>query len=279
MKITFYGVRGSIPVPTADTIKYGGNTSCVHIRLDDGKNIIFDAGTGIRQLGHDLVDDKEPIYILLSHNHWDHIHGYPFFKPNYQKGRQINVYASEATIDGHLCSLLDQMDGAHFPIEADQLPSETSCILENIDTELYNHGLNIKRKRLNHPGEGYGFRIEEDGVSCAFITDNELEPPDRVNTTYEEWVEFCRGVNVLIHDAQYIKSDMPHKHGWGHSLISQVRKLALDAETDTLVLFHHDPDRTDSQVQQIQQESRSFFKNKNSSINAFCAREGMVIKA
>ena len=278
MEITFYGVRGSIPVTDPDKAKFGGDTSCVHIRMKNGANVIFDAGTGIRALGKKMANDRSPIHILVSHKHWDHIHGYPFFQPIFQPNRQIYVYPSESQIHEKLCTLIDQMDGAHFPIKSTDLPSETKCVVENIEESLARHGINISTRLLNHPGGGFAYRIEEDGVSCAYVTDNELYPPREFHTHYEEWVEFCHRVDVLIHDGQYIENDMPFKKGWGHSVISQVTQLAMDAEVRTLVLFHHDPDRTDAQLEQIQQETETFFKNKNSRTRGLCARQGMVLQ-
>ncbi len=278
MKIDFYGVRGSIPAPGSNTVKYGGNTSCVHVQLNKGKNIILDAGTGIRSLGQKLVNTDEPIFLLVSHSHWDHMQGYPFFLPIYQKEREIYVCPSEQTIHDQLCSLLDQMDGAHFPVEAKELPSRTECVVENVETELRRHGINITRKPLNHPGSGSAYKITEDGLSCAYVTDNELDPPDKIHTTYDEWVAFCADSDILIHDAQYTEADMPHKHGWGHSLISQVRQLALDAKIKTLILFHHDPDRTDAQLTGIQQATESFFKSKKADIKVHCAWEGLSLQ-
>jgi ribonuclease BN (tRNA processing enzyme) len=131
---------------------------------------------------------------------------------------------------------------------------------------------------LNHPGSGSAYRIEEDGVSCAYVTDNELDPPYKVHTTYDEWVDYLHGVDVMIHDAQYTEDDMPHKHGWGHSLISQVRQLAIDAEVKSLVMFHHDPDRSDGEIDEIQIENESHFKGKRAPAKSYCAAEGMKIK-
>jgi phosphoribosyl 1,2-cyclic phosphodiesterase len=278
MKITFYGVRGSIPSPGYATYRYGGNTSCVHIETATGQDLVLDAGTGIRNLGKRLIEKDSPINILLSHGHWDHIQGYPFFMPIYQPDRQIRVYTSAT--DGHeqICALFDQIDGANFPVKATELPSRSECITENIETELAMQNICVSRIPINHPGGGYGYRIKEDCTSCAYITDNELEPPGKVSTTYDHWVEFCRGVDVLIHDAQYLESDMPHKHGWGHSLVSQVRQLAVDAEVGCLAMFHHDPDRTDAEIDFIQKDNEHFFYGKRAPSISLCAAENMQIK-
>ena len=198
--------------------------------------------------------------------------------PIYQPARQIRVYTTAA--DGHeqICALFDQIDGANFPVKATELPSQSECITENFEAELASQDISVRRIPINHPGGGYAYRIEEDGTSCAYITDNELDPPEMVSTTYDRWVEFCRGVDVLIHDAQYLESDMPHKHGWGHSLVSQVRQLAVDAEVRCLVMFHHDPDRTDSEIDFIQKDNEHYFYGKQAPSISLCAAEGMLIK-
>ena len=278
MKITFYGVRGSIPSPGYDTCRYGGNTSCVHIETASGQDLVLDAGTGIRKLGKRLIEKDNTINILLSHVHWDHIQGYPFFMPIYQPDRLIRVYTSAAGAHGQICALFDQIDGANFPVKATELPSRSERVTENVESELSKQNICVRRMPINHPGGGYGYRIDEDGTSCVYITDNELEPPGKVSTTYGQWVEFCRGVDVLIHDAQYLESDMPHKHGWGHSLVSQVRQLAVDAEVGCLVMFHHDPDRTDTEIDFIQKDNEHFFYGKRAPSISLCAAENMQIK-
>ena len=278
MKITFYGVRGSIPSPGYDTYRYGGNTSCVHIETASGQDLVLDSGTGIRNLGKRLIEKNNTINILLSHGHWDHIQGYPFFMPIYQPDRQIHVYTSAAEGHEQICALFEQIDGANFPVKATELPSQSECITENFEAELARQNICVTRIPINHPGGGYGYRIEEDGASCAFITDNELEPPGKVSTTYDQWVEFCGGADVLIHDAQYLESDMPHKHGWGHSLVSQVRQLALDAEVGCLAMFHHDPDRTDTEIDFIQKDNEHYFYGHRAPSISLCAAESMQIK-
>jgi phosphoribosyl 1,2-cyclic phosphodiesterase len=278
MVITFYGVRGSIPSPGETTVKYGGNTSCVHVELDNGHSLILDAGTGIRKLGKLIEKDDSTVNILLSHGHWDHIQGFPFFAPLYRQDRQIRVYTSPAGEHNKLCSLFDQIDGANFPVHVNDLPSQSECIMDNIESMLADKDIDVRRAAINHPGGGCAYRIEEDGTSCAYITDNELEPPGKVATTYDEWVAFCRDVDVLIHDAQYLPNDLPHKHGWGHSLVSQVRQLAVDAEVGCLVMFHHDPDRSDAEIDFIQQENEHFFRGRRAPAISLCAAEGMVIR-
>jgi phosphoribosyl 1,2-cyclic phosphodiesterase len=278
MIVTFYGVRGSSATPGPLTVKYGGNTSCVHIQLENGNDLILDAGSGIRLLGHKLAKKSNPVNILLSHSHWDHIQGYPFFDPIYQPGRVIDVYVSVESGRILLNSLMVQMDGTHFPVRAEDLPSFAMPKFKGIESELYEReGIQVVRKPLNHPGGGVAYRIEENGVRCAYVTDNELDPPHKPATRYDQWVNYLHGVDLLIHDAQYTQDDMPHKHGWGHSLISQVRQLAADAEVGTLVMFHHDPDRTDAELEEIQIENDKYLKSMHAPTRCVCAAEGMQI--
>jgi len=278
MIITFYGVRGSIPSPGEHTVKYGGNTSCVYVELSNGRKLVLDAGTGIRKLGKQLVNPDETVNILLSHAHWDHIQGFPFFDPIYQPGRRIRVFTGGTNENSKLCSMFNQIDGANFPISAADLPSNSERIFDDMEATLSGDDIHIRHITINHPGGGSAFRIEDGGTSCAYITDNELEPPGKVTTSYDQWVEFCRGVDVLIHDAQYLESDMPHKHGWGHSLVSQVRQLAVDAEVGCLAMFHHDPDRTDTEIDFIQQDNENFFRGRKAPSLSVCAAEGMQIR-
>jgi phosphoribosyl 1,2-cyclic phosphodiesterase len=282
VRVTFYGVRGSIPVPSQQTVRYGGNTSCIHIELPNGKDVVIDAGTGIRLLGSHIYRSSAPIYLLLSHNHWDHVQGFPFFAPIYQKDRIIHVFdgghfdGCHESEEQMFSSLLMQMDGANFPVDAHDLPS--NIVIEHTLAFLRDQGLEVTTQPLNHPGGGLAFRLEYQGVSCVYATDNELSPPGAMRTRYEEWVAFCRGADVLIHDAQYLDADMPLKHGWGHSVVSQVRQLALDANVECLALFHHDPDRTDSEVKQIQRDNADFFSAHHPSPQHVCAWEGLVLE-
>ncbi len=279
MIITFYGVRGSTAAPGPQTAKYGGNTSCVHIELESGNDLVLDAGTGIRLLGKQLAKKSTPTNILLSHGHWDHIQGYPFFEPIYQPDRVINVYVHLESGRQLLDKLFQQMDGTRFPVKAEDLPSNHISKFKGIEKELHeSEGINVVKQALNHPGGGVAYKIEENGATCAYVTDNELDPPYALSTNYDEWVNYLHGVDVLIHDAQYTEDDLPHKHGWGHSLISQVRQLASDAEVGTLVMFHHDPDRSDAELDEVQIENEKYLKSHRAPARSVCAAEGMRIQ-
>lgn len=224
-----------------------------------------------------MAQNKEPLLLLLSHGHWDHIQGYPFFDPIYQPDRDITVCQGVEGNAASLKALLEQMDGSNFPVHAEDLPSSIKTI-QQVDEYLNAQSWHTIRKDLNHPGGGHAYRIEEDGVSIAYITDNELDPPGKATTPYDEWVEFCQGVDLMIHDAQYIEDDMPAKHGWGHSLISQVRQLAVDAQVKNIVMYHHDPERTDGELDEIAIESASYFKSNNSVIGSYIAAEGLTFE-
>ena len=274
MQITFHGVRGSIPSPGPETASFGGNTSCVHVRLSNGMDLVFDAGTGIRRLGEQLAGTDDAAHILLTHSHWDHIQGFPFFAPIHQSGREVHVFRSLEEGDSRFNGALEQMNGHNFPVPHHALQADVAY---GADPSGFfdSRGASVTRKVLNHPGGGFAYRVDADGVSLAFVTDNELEPPEAPATSYDEWVEFCQGADVLVHDAQYEESDMPHKHGWGHSLVSQVRQLAHDAGVGCVVLYHHDPDRTDLEVQRILRESEAWFASMKSRTSVLCAFEGL----
>jgi phosphoribosyl 1,2-cyclic phosphodiesterase len=277
MKVHFWGVRGSIPSPGKHTARYGGNTACVSIHFDSDRFLILDAGSGIRELGKTLAKKKTDIPVLMSHAHWDHIQGFPFFLPLYQTGRKVRTLVSGVN-EVVIRMLLEQMDGAHFPVESEKLPSDFSWIDDDELVEVIGNGPVISRIPTNHPGGCIAFRIENEGRSVVYLTDNELEPPYPVVTGFGDFVKFCRGADILIHDAQYIESDMPHKHGWGHSLASQACALAAAAEVGHLVLYHHDPDRTDSELDAIQGQSQDWFKARNIPIPCTVAWEGLQLE-
>lgn len=277
MKMTFYGVRGSIATPGATTIKYGGNTSCTHVQLDDGHHFVFDAGTGLRRLGRQLLSDQQDIDLLITHNHWDHIQGFPFFDPIYDDRRLIHV-ASQLVEGSEQLPVLNTVGGPFHPVDFDTLGAGFhQHVLARGCTQFERGNALVTTQDLNHPNGGSAFRLEADGVSVAYVTDNELFPPHDPVTGYERWIQYLQGVDVLIHDAQYVDADMPCKHGWGHSLISQVLTLACDAGVRAVVLYHHDPDRSDAQLDEILIESEAMFKRLSKKPKIFCAAEGQTL--
>jgi ribonuclease BN (tRNA processing enzyme) len=167
------------------------------------------------------------------------------------------------------------MDGAHFPVFSADVPSQPRCVTEAEVDFLRSRGFRVSTIAANHPGGSFGYKVENAGRSFVYLTDNELDPPYKKATDFRGFIEFCRNADVLVHDAQYLDRDMPHKHGWGHSLVRQARDLALQANVKHLVLYHHDPDRTDEELDRIQEESRSWFEKRRAAIECTVAFEGL----
>ncbi|MGJ8693650.1 MAG: MBL fold metallo-hydrolase [Thalassotalea sp.] len=247
MKVSFYGTRGSCPTPGPNTLKYGGNTACVLIESDDGKHkLILDSGTGIRILGDELFPDHDELYLLLSHNHYDHIQGFPFFKPAYQKNRKINIYPAVTTPDQPY-AITEQMNDSYFPVEPALLAADIQFQFPNWSQPVEINGFKVSRHTINHPNGGMGYVIEHNNQRVAYVTDNELKAIDgQVKTS--DIAAFVQGVDLLIHDGQYVEADLPLKQGWGHSLISDSIDFAQQAGVKTLVIYSHDPERTDQEL-------------------------------
>ena len=170
--VDFWGVRGSVPSPGPATTRYGGNTSCVSITIDN-KILILDAGTGIRNLGGAIIGQPElEIFVVVTHSHWDHIQGFPFFTPIYQPNRPVHMFPTLHKKNVVLSSLIDQMDGAHFPITPDQVPSNFNFVTENPLEFLENNGFHMELVPMNHPGKAFGYKIKIDDKIICYFTDN-----------------------------------------------------------------------------------------------------------
>ena len=280
VRIHFWGVRGSLPSPGPDTVRYGGNTTCVSIHgaYEDGGTwtVMLDAGTGARLLGKELVDNQDDIYFFLTHTHWDHIQGFPFFAPLYQDDRQIFLSSVENR-QGLFTQLLEQMDGTHFPLTHNQITSRLSSLTVDEVTRRARAGYMVDRIRVNHPGETFGFRLFLQQASLVFIPDNELNPRDGEHARFEDFVHFCSEADILIHDAQYLAPEYAEKKGWGHSNLADVLELAVEARVKKLVLFHHDPDRTDRDLDAIHVMAKKWLSEKKSAVEVLVAYEGMEI--
>jgi phosphoribosyl 1,2-cyclic phosphodiesterase len=275
MQVTFYGVRGSVPAPGPNTVRYGGNTSCVEVRLSDGSTLVLDAGTGMRALGSALLKEgrSTPVHLLLSHTHWDHVLGLPFFAPLYRKDTHLFVYP--LANDGQQQFQQNIFNDIHFPVSVDDIPARLELVRP--DSDVWRIGsASIRRIQLNHPGGAQGFRIEDAGFSVAYLTDNELNA-ENAKTSTEQLARFADGVDLLIHDSQYLAEDMPMKLGWGHSVVTEVLRLGVLAEPRKLALFHHDPDRSDSALDTIGVTSQAFMRDQGKATSVVVASEGLRI--
>ncbi len=276
MRVTFFGVRGSVPAPGPSTVRYGGNTSCVGVELDDGTQLILDAGTGIRTLGNALVQGGQTVraHLLLSHTHWDHILGLPFFGPLWRKDTEIAIYPLASDAQERFQRTI--FDDIHFPVSANDIPAQVR--FERPTEEPWRIGsATIRRIALNHPGGSQGFRVDDaGGTSLAYLTDNELTGAT-TSALYDELARFSDGVDLLIHDSQYLPADMPLKRGWGHSVVDDVLNLGVLAEPKRLALFHHDPDRSDDALDDVGRQAQAWLASHSRATTALVAHEGLVI--
>ena len=292
-RVKLWGVRGSIPVPGPSTVRYGGNTTCVEVRAD-GEIIVLDAGSGIRLLGLDLEKEfgERPIKLslLITHTHWDHIQGLPFFLPAYNQKNQIHVLGYEGARAGLAAILAGQMETPFFPVSLRDLPSNLA-IEELKEMEFSIGNVRVRSKFANHPGICAGYRLFTSGGSIAFFPDNEpyemlkIHFSDRDQTSVEDakayaeskrakLIEFLRACDILILDSQYTDAEYQKHIGWGHGSLSGVVSLALEAEVRKLVLFHHDPAHDDRQIDQMLAAAQALVQETGQSMEVEAAREG-----
>ncbi len=283
--IRFWGTRGSIPTPGRGTTLYGGNTSCVEVRADDGTVIILDCGTGARPLGLDLLSrgpTLPPMHILVTHTHWDHIQGFPFFPPAYLAGTRLSVYGArglDRTLEG---SLSGQMQHTYFPVQLDELRADIG--FEEVAEERFRVGpYRVTSQLINHTAATVAYRLHAGGVSIAYVTDHEpfwwersgpRQPHRFAHPGEERHLAFVEGTDVLIHDAQYADGEYPAKRGWGHSTIEYAVDLAVRAGVKQLVLFHHDPLHSDRWIRTQLARARRRAAAQRSTLEIIAAAEG-----
>ncbi len=269
MKVTFWGTRGSIPSPGPHTVKVGGNTTCIEIETGQGHRIIIDSGTGIRPLGLKLIREKhtEPIILLFTHSHWDHLAGFTFFPPAYHPDFKLDVYGNPMALEVLRRDIFDRRDNRYFPVNMDDFRAVIK-FYEPMPKPLIIGNLSIDTINLNHPGNGFGYRFDLDNKSFAFITDNEIGMNYPGGNTIEELREFCRDCDVLVHDAQYLPSEIVQHKGWGHSTYIEAIELAVKAKVNHLILTHHDPERDDDAAQALVEVARDYILSKGYSL--FC---------
>jgi len=265
-------------MPGPNTIRYGGNTACVEIILSDSTKLIMDAGTGIRKLGDKLTleNQTKPINLFLTHAHWDHIQGFPFFHPAHLKDFTIKFYGSAPYFSRLWDILRKQMESEYFPVNFDALSAKLEFNVVTKSQIQVGPAL-VTYSLLNHPGGCTAFKITEQDKSLIFMTDNELSAP-HPTISKEQLTEFCRNTDLLIHDAQFTPRELAQKPGWGHSSYTEALQLAIDAQAKTLALFHHDPDRSDQQVDDILKDCQLKLEKEKCPLKVLAAAEGAVIE-
>ena len=278
MEIRFWGTRGSIPAPGPHTLEFGGNTTCVEVLLLNGQRVVIDGGTGLRLLGQHLLEqhDSCDFHLLLTHGHWDHLLGIPFFEPIYRESTKVIVDGWPPAFQAMTRVFDSHMGDGFFPVAFDHLKARIDYLNNLAHGPLELDGVLIDAIRLNHPQGGLAFRFREGKHTMIFITDNELGAAR--GRRIPEFVEFARGCDLLIHDAQYLPAEIDERRGWGHSTYEEVVALAQQAEVRNLLLTHHDPGRTDVGVEQIVALSREMAAGSSNPHYIDAAREGACFR-
>ena len=275
MKITFYGVRGSIPVCDSNFMKFGGNTSCALVEDCDGATAILDAGTGIRRLGAEIVKGRpmndRQVYILLSHTHWDHIQGFPFFAP---------AYVTDFTITLIICGMDQSCSDLHdiietqsrrdyFPVPLDRMAANIRFYQPDLPGLVGGLGNKIDFYKHRHPGGAYTYRFTEVSTGKVLVYSTDIEHGDQLD---EDHIRFCENADLLIHDGQYTADELPAKKGWGHSSWEQAVEVAERANVKKLAVTHHDPEHDDNFLSEIERACQKRFSA------SFLTREGMTVE-
>lgn len=295
--LRFWGVRGSYASPFPTHLKVGGNTSCVEVNVD-GHLVICDAGTGIIPLGDRLAakDKRKDALILLTHYHWDHICGLPFFVPAVIPDWKISFFAPGESAQEIKQNLDSQMQAPYFPVGTEIWMAQVNYI-EPGDTKISHGPIDITYYNVHHPGITYGYKIKAGNKTIIYVSDNECQFLDKSikqkitefsaeelklfeemnREEYEYELESIRDADILIHDAQYTPESYKTKRGWGHSCYVDVINYAIDAGVKELYLFHHDPYNDDDAIDDIYEKSQLIIQERDSSLKCFIAREGLEI--
>lgn len=297
MKLKFWGTRGSLPTPGKHTVRYGGNTPCIEVRLDDNKLIILDAGTGIRNLGKALIQKNETLqaFLLISHPHLDHIQGFPFFDPIYHDGHELTIVGAETDKVTLRKMIADLMNKVYFPIHMDDL--KANIHFRSVKEEEFPvFDAHVQTMFVNHPSFSIGYRVTYKGKSFVYISDN--EPFDKtmvsMSNNLEPWVrekyasakgdpnqrvfDFAQNADVLIHDTTYTPEEYGDHKGWGHSHFLFTIDVANKSNVKKLVLFHHDPAHNDETVEDIERRCKQEITTKRYTFDCVAAAEGMILE-
>lgn len=282
MKIKIYGCRGSLPTPGISTNKYGGNTTCLEIVSTAGDVAIIDAGSGLNNLGKDLLTEGavKSVRFFFTHAHWDHLLGFPFFRPAYRKDFTLTLCSGPHAQSVIRDYLSHQMQAPFFPVELDALSAN---MVFNCDNPCQEErfcccgSLQVKAFPVDHPNGGFGYRIMENGKMFAFAPDNEINYGHPDGPGRDEFVRLFKDIELLIHDAQYTDNEYKITRGWGHSTFSATVDLAIEAGIKRLGLFHHDPDRSDADLNEQVAFCRDRIRAAGSNLECFAVHDGMEL--
>ncbi len=279
IRFIFWGVHGTLTVPGHKTVRYGGNTPCVSLHLPGDALFIFDAGSGIKEFSNHLIAEHRTQTkgsIFISHPHWDHIHGLPFFAPLYSKENSFNIYGPLRGTVSLRELIAEQMNGTYFPIHIKEFGARLS-FHDLGEEQLVIGGATIQTMFLEHPGECLGYRLDYKGKSFCYVTDHELYPhsSDLYDGQYIRKLEaFIAGTDVLISDTTYMHEEYEDKIGWGHSSVNRVVELADRAGVKKLYLFHHDLDQTDDDIDKKLETARAVLAERGASTLCIAPKEG-----
>lgn len=283
MRVRFWGTRGCIPTPGRQTIRFGGNTPCVELRTDDGTILILDCGTGARALGLELHRLPRPLKLnlLIGHTHWDYIQGFPFFFQSLSPDTEVSIYAPAGFQRGLEAALANQMCYTNFPATLCDLMGRIHYI--ELEEGFFRLGKAvIETQYLNHPASALAFRISDGGATVAYVSNHEpFADPARLGLVHpgdQRHITFLKGVDLLIHDAQYSDAEYQGRVGWGHSPASYATEVALAAEVGRLALFHHDPLHDDDEVERLALAARALVNERHASLDVFAAAEGFDLE-
>lgn len=285
MRVCFWGTRGSIAKPGPTTVRYGGNTSCVELRSKAGTLVVLDCGTGALGLGQKLMKSgPKPLkgYLLISHTHWDHIQGLPFFAPLFVPGNEWDIYAPRGLKESVRETLAGQMQHTYFPVTLEQLGA-TIRYHDLLDGVFTVGDISVTAQYLNHPTLTLGYRLEADGVAVAYCCDHEPESQTlalgagEMGRQDQRHAKFIAGADLVIHDAQYTAAEYPDHLGWGHSTAEYAVAMADSAGVRSLVLTHHDPSHDDDVLDRLQKDVRAAIHAKGSTLKVAMAAEGQII--
>jgi phosphoribosyl 1,2-cyclic phosphodiesterase len=279
MRLTIWGCRGSVPTPGAETVRYGGNTSCVEVSLDDGTVLVLDAGTGIRQLGLELLNRGAlRLNLLLTHLHLDHLEGLRFFAPLWDERFTLDIWGPPSPVWSLRQRIARSFSPPLFPIDLRDVPARVA--FHDVPSQAWTiEGASLAASLVVHPGPTVGFRIEAASSSFAYIPDHEPALAGAIADKPKEWISgaaIAEGVDVLLHDAQYFEDEYEQRVGWGHSSVADAVAFSRAVGARRLFLFHHEPLHSDGSLDRLEDHARSL--PDANGMSPTLAREGMVVE-